>query len=66
MKNHIAILLLTAAILHGQFAEVTLVLDMERLNSNEQQQLQGLEETVKQFYLNAPWEKEIRSEEHHV
>ena len=59
MKNHIAILLLTAAILNGQFAEVTLVLDMERLNSNEQQQLQGLEETIKQFYLNAPWEKEI-------
>lgn len=59
MKNHIAILLLTTAILNGQFAEVTLVLDMERLNSNEQQQLQGLEETIKQFYLNAPWEKEI-------
>ena len=59
MKNHIAILLLTAAILNGQFAEVTLVLDMERLNSNEQQQLQGLKETIKQFYLNAPWEKDI-------
>lgn len=59
MRNPIVLLLLTAAILHGQFAEVTVILDMERLSGNEQQQLQGLEETIKQFYLNAPWEQDI-------
>ncbi len=59
MRNPIAFLLLIATILHGQFAEVTVVLDMERLKSNEQQQLQGLEDTFKQFYLNAPWDKDI-------
>ncbi len=59
MRNPIVLILLTAAILHGQFAEVAVVLDMEWLNSNEQQQLQGLEETIQQFYLNAPWERDI-------
>ncbi len=59
MRNRIALLLLTAAILRGQYAEVTVVLDLEWLNNNEQQQLQGLEETIKQFYLNAPWEQDI-------
>ncbi len=59
MRIPIALLLLTATILHGQFAEVTVVLDTERLTSNEQQQLQGVVETFKQFYLNAPWDKDI-------
>lgn len=59
MRVLFALLLVGAASLPAQFAVVTIQLDIERLKQSEQQQLQGLEAAIQQFYLNSPWEQDI-------
>ncbi len=54
-----ALILLAGSVVCGQFAEVTVDLDLEQLKGGETQFLQGLDGTVKQFYQSAPWEAEI-------
>ncbi len=59
MRALLTLLLAGATSLTAQFADVTVQLDIERLKQSEQQELQGLEAAIQQFYLNSPWEQDI-------
>jgi len=50
---------LLAGFLNAQFAEVTIQMDVQRLNERERQDLLGLEEAIQHFYLSSPWEEDI-------
>ncbi|MCK4578793.1 MAG: DUF4835 family protein, partial [Candidatus Marinimicrobia bacterium] len=53
------LLLIAAGTLSAQFAEVNVGVDMEQLKVVERQELQGIDETIRQFYLTSQWGKEI-------
>jgi hypothetical protein len=59
MKNIFVLLAFLTGFLHGQFAEVLVQMDVQRLNDRERQELQGLEEAVSQFFVSSPWEEEV-------
>ena len=60
MWQHVPIaLLVLATALPAQFREVTTQIDTERLSVRERQELQGLEEAIRQFYLHSPWEDDV-------
>lgn len=59
LRYPITLIFLAGSIVFGQFAEVTVDLDVEQLKGGETHFLQGLDGAVKQFYENAPWEEEI-------
>ncbi|MFB0517286.1 MAG: DUF4835 family protein [Candidatus Neomarinimicrobiota bacterium] len=60
MRTILCILIATlVGFLQAQFAEVTVQLDVQRLNDRERQDLLGLEDAIRQFYLNSPWEEDI-------
>ncbi len=59
IRKVIFLLISIMGVLHGQFADVTISLDTRRLMERERQDLQGLEQSIQQFYLASPWEREI-------
>lgn len=58
-RKVISLLISIMGVLYGQFADVTVTLDSRRLMEQERQNLQGLEQSIQQFYLASPWEREI-------
>ena len=60
MKKNILILAaFCGSLLYGQFADVTVQLEFERLNDRERQDLQGLETAVSQFFTASTWDDDI-------
>jgi len=59
IRKTIYLLISIMGVLYGQFADVTITLDTQRLMEQERQDLQGLEQSIQQFYLASPWEREI-------
>lgn len=59
LKTFSIVLVLLVGTLHAQFAEVTVQMDVQRLQERERQDLLGLEESIRQFYLRSPWEQDI-------
>lgn len=60
MKQLFLLLSFGVGLLYPQFAEVTIQLDKERLKQTEQAELQGLDESVRQFYQGTTWEEDIQ------
>jgi hypothetical protein len=58
-KNILIFITLCGSFLYGQFAEVTVQLDVQRLNDRERQDLQGLEMAVSQFFTASTWSDDI-------
>jgi len=60
MKRLFLLLSFGASLLYPQFAEVTIQLDKARLKQTEQAELQGLDESVRQFYQGTTWAEDIQ------
>jgi hypothetical protein len=58
-KNILIFITLFGSILYGQFADVTVQLDIQRLSDRERQDLQGLEMAVSQFFTASTWSDDI-------
>ncbi|MEE9162816.1 MAG: DUF4835 family protein [Candidatus Neomarinimicrobiota bacterium] len=59
MKSLAFALVMLVTLLPAQFLEVTVQLDVEWLSERERQELQGIEEAIRQFYLHSPWDQDI-------
>ncbi|MFC1480921.1 DUF4835 family protein [Candidatus Neomarinimicrobiota bacterium] len=63
MKIHLTtifLVFLSVTSLKAQFIEVTVQTDVARLNQNEQQQIVGLEDALRQFFLNSKWGNDVK------
>ncbi len=59
MKSLALAVVTLVTLLPAQFLEVTVQLDVERLSERERQEIQGLKESIRQFYLHSPWDRDI-------